>query len=110
MFNVDRVKLALGTIDLTVDDDGGCPGTCGPQGFAFNGIGSYFLAADHFKAAVTKTTPTIETPVEIITNGLAAEAKAFPTEVGPPFSVMVIERGAIRWQQGYQGICPAIGK
>lgn len=111
-FNVDRTKLALGQLDLTIDDDGGCPGTCGPQGFAFNGIGSYFLAADHFNAHIktAKTIPARQTAIRIIANGLAAEAKAAPKKVGLPYSILVIEGGKVRWQEGYQGICPAIGK
>jgi hypothetical protein len=47
VFNVDRTKLPLGELDVVIDDNGGCPGSCGPRGLAIVGIGSYFHAVDH---------------------------------------------------------------
>jgi hypothetical protein len=106
VFNVDKTKLR---VDLTVDDDGGCPGTCGPQGIAFNGIGSYFLAADLFRSAL-ESRFIANSPVRVISQALAAEAEANQKAVSAPFSIVVMDGTSIRWQDGYQGACPDIGR
>jgi hypothetical protein len=106
VFNVDKTKLRM---DLVVDDDGGCPGTCGPQGIAFLGIGSYFLAKDRFQA-VFRSGFGNDSPSDVVVKALTEEANADPKAVSAPFSVIVMDRTGIHWQTSYQGACPAIGK
>jgi hypothetical protein len=102
-FTLDMQKWPT-KLGLKIEDDGGCPGTCGPQGIALYGIGSFFSAAKFGLARYVKD------PERAIAEALATEATANPKAVGPPFSILVMEGTSTRWQDGYQGVCPAIEK
>src|SRR5437762_813694 len=106
--NVDTTKRGT---DLLIGDDGGCPGPACPEGLAFSGIGFALRAFERAKLVV-KSGEANRFPdaLALIKNGLADEAVGAPEDVSAPYSILVINSGGARWQDGYQGACPAINK
>ena len=106
--NVDTTKPGA---ELIFTTDGGCPGPACPEGTYMSAIGHYSHAVGPAMAPLkTGEANNFAVALGLIKRGLIDEAKATPEDVGPPYSILVIEGGNIRWQEGYQGACPDIDK
>lgn len=99
------IETRKGQVVVTPDPAVDCPGDC-PTGMTDLPLGNHdasdkiYAATPHFWR-VNGFIPGID---KLITSEIAAN----PDEVGPPISILRIDKSGAHWEEGHQGLCPDI--
>ncbi len=97
-----RVVLKHDVPTVAIDPNHDCPGTCPLPT-------SNMVIGDNITSKPFAASPIFwaeHSPASFIEGLIQIEARAHPTEVGGPVSILALDKNGAHWVPGYQGVCP----